>query len=159
MFVSIAVVYPSGAIKWYQIRPKYWARFKKLASKNYLTSLSVPFMTQKNCFYNINSWGLYYKSFYGRNLRIFVISWNVCAWESLSSLVQCLWVRPGAYPRVEHLKVRDPVVNVIKLSKLTLRMSKLRCCFFSQVDWQFRRLARVYLCGVLHSVARAVATK
>ncbi len=23
---------------------------------------------------------------------------------SLSNLVQCLWVRPGAYPRVEHLK-------------------------------------------------------
>jgi hypothetical protein len=25
--------------------------------------------------------------------------------SSLSSLVQCYWVRPGAYPRVEHLKV------------------------------------------------------
>jgi hypothetical protein len=24
--------------------------------------------------------------------------------ESLSSLVQCLWVRPGAYTRVEYLK-------------------------------------------------------
>jgi hypothetical protein len=24
--------------------------------------------------------------------------------ESFFSLVQCLWVRPGAYPRVEHLK-------------------------------------------------------
>ncbi len=24
--------------------------------------------------------------------------------ESLSSIVQCLWVRPGAYPKMEHMK-------------------------------------------------------
>jgi hypothetical protein len=27
-----------------------------------------------------------------------------CALKNLSNLVQCLGVRPGAYPRVEHLK-------------------------------------------------------
>ncbi len=40
--------------------------------------------------------GLYHKTYYGRNLRISVISQSVC--PSLSSLVQCLCVRPGAYP-------------------------------------------------------------
>jgi hypothetical protein len=43
------------------------------------------------------------KRFYVRNLRIFVISWCLSL-ASLSSLVYCLWVRPEAYPRVEHPK-------------------------------------------------------
>ncbi len=47
-------------------------------------------------------WGLYYKTFYGRNLWIFVI---VClSLAILSNLVECMWVRPGDYPREEHLK-------------------------------------------------------
>ncbi len=35
-----------------------------------------------------------YKTFFSRNLRIFVISWSVCTWKSLSSLFYCLRVRP-----------------------------------------------------------------
>jgi len=32
---------------------------------------------------NINdTWGLYYKTFYGRNLHIFVISQSVCPWQA-----------------------------------------------------------------------------
>ncbi len=49
------------------------------------------------------TWGLYYKKFYSRNLRIFYNS-QCLTLASLSSLVQCLWVRPGTYPKVEHLK-------------------------------------------------------
>jgi hypothetical protein len=49
-------------------------------------------------------WGQCYKNFYIRNLHIFVIS-ECLSQTGLSSLVQCLWSRPGAYPRVEHLKV------------------------------------------------------
>ncbi len=43
------------------------------------------------------------KTFYGRKLRIFLISWCLLL-SSLSSLVYCLWARPEAYPRVELLK-------------------------------------------------------
>jgi hypothetical protein len=31
---------------------------------------------------NIGPWALYYKSFYGRKLRIFVISKSVCPWQT-----------------------------------------------------------------------------
>jgi hypothetical protein len=27
-------------------------------------------------------WGMYYKTFYRRNLQIFVISWSVCPWQA-----------------------------------------------------------------------------
>jgi hypothetical protein len=44
-----------------------------------------------------------FKTFYGRNLQMFIISWSVCPWQAVSAW-QMLWVRPGAYPRVKHLK-------------------------------------------------------
>ncbi len=44
------------------------------------------------------------KLFSVRNLQISVISLRVCPWRSFSSLVLCLWVRPGAYLRWQHLK-------------------------------------------------------
>jgi hypothetical protein len=31
----------------------------------------------------VTTWGQCYKTFYGRNLRIFVISWSVCSWKVL----------------------------------------------------------------------------
>jgi hypothetical protein len=43
-------------------------------------------------------------TFLVHNLQIFVISYSSLSLASLSSLVYCLWARPGAYPRVEHLK-------------------------------------------------------
>jgi hypothetical protein len=33
-------------------------------------------------FCEIDSWGLYHKTYYGRNLRISVISLSVCPWEA-----------------------------------------------------------------------------
>jgi hypothetical protein len=33
-------------------------------------------------FYNIETWGECYKTFYSRNLRIFVISQCVCPWQA-----------------------------------------------------------------------------
>ncbi len=48
--------------------------------------------------------GLYYKTFYGRNLTDFRNKLECLSLASLSSLVYYLWVRPGAYPRVEHFK-------------------------------------------------------
>jgi hypothetical protein len=47
--------------------------------------------------------GQSYKTSYGRNISIFVISYSLSL-ASFSSLVQCLWARPRTYPRVEHLK-------------------------------------------------------
>ncbi len=45
-----------------------------------------------------------YKTFYGRRLRIFVISQSVCPWQVLpAQSIACL-ARPGAYPRVKHMK-------------------------------------------------------
>ncbi len=38
--------------------------------------------------------GLYYKAFYGCNLRIFVISWSVCPWQAFPAQSDILWVRP-----------------------------------------------------------------
>ncbi len=32
---------------------------------------------------NIQPWSMYYKTFYGRNLQIFVISQSVCPWQAL----------------------------------------------------------------------------
>jgi hypothetical protein len=39
---------------------------------------------------------------------------------SLSSLVKCLWVRPGAYPGVEHLKSTSPGYAQTLLENSTL---------------------------------------
>ncbi len=44
----------------------------------------------------IGSMGLFYKTYYDHNLRIFVRS-QCLPLESRSSLVYCLWVKPGAY--------------------------------------------------------------
>ncbi len=52
----------------------------------------------------ISTWVQCYKAFYGRNLRIFIISQSICPLANLSCLVKCLWVRPGAYPTLERLK-------------------------------------------------------
>ncbi len=38
-------------------------------------------------FSNIGSWGLYYKTFYGRNLQIFVMSYSVCPWQAFPAFV------------------------------------------------------------------------
>ncbi len=52
---------------------------------------------------NIDTFVQCYQTFYGLNLLIFVIS--LCLYlESLYSLVLCLLVSSGAYPRVERLK-------------------------------------------------------
>ncbi len=37
----------------------------------------------RKMFYSIDSWGQSYKTFYGRNLRIFLISWSVCRVETV----------------------------------------------------------------------------
>jgi hypothetical protein len=41
------------------------------------------FLTEKNEEINnvVTVWGLYYKTYFGRNLRIFVISYSVCPWQ------------------------------------------------------------------------------
>ena len=57
-----------------------------------------------------------YKTFYGRNLSLFPISYSVCAQASLSILVKCLWVTPGAYHRVEYM-------NGASLASLTRKQS------------------------------------
>jgi hypothetical protein len=49
-------------------------KWDKLAGK-YLTIL------RNLSFFSLN-WGLYYKTFYGHNLQIFVISWSVCPWQA-----------------------------------------------------------------------------
>ncbi len=33
-------------------------------------------------FYNNDTWSLYYKTFYGRNLRTFVKSYSFCPWQA-----------------------------------------------------------------------------
>ncbi len=53
-------------------------------------------------FYNIRSWPNY-KTFYICNFWIFIITLSVCPWQDWQP-VYCLWSRPGAYPRAEHLK-------------------------------------------------------
>jgi hypothetical protein len=53
---------------------------------------------------------------------------------SLTSIVYCLWVRPGAYPKVEHLKgaflasALDLVAN-IRLGWLGLPGTKTLACY------------------------------
>jgi hypothetical protein len=39
-----------------------------------------------------------YTTFYICNTPMSSISWSAYPWQSLSSLVYCLWVSPGAYP-------------------------------------------------------------
>jgi len=46
---------------------------------------------------------MYYKTFYGRNLRIFLNKLECLVLENPSSLVYWLWARPGER-FVEHLK-------------------------------------------------------
>jgi hypothetical protein len=45
-----------------------------------------------------------YKTFYGRNLRMFVIKLDRLYLASHYSHVSYLWVRSGAFLRVEHLQ-------------------------------------------------------
>jgi hypothetical protein len=45
-----------------------------------------------------------YKNFFVRNLRIFVISLSVCPWQTFPAKPIVCFIRPGAYPMVEHLK-------------------------------------------------------
>jgi hypothetical protein len=52
-----------------------------------------------------------HKTFYGRNLRIFVISSSVCPWQAFSSLVHCLCVRP-------ELTLEWSIRNVLHLGRL-----------------------------------------
>jgi hypothetical protein len=47
----------------------------KLTEREGLVQLTTSLCKKVNNIFNIKrSWGLYYKTFYGRNLRIFVIS-------------------------------------------------------------------------------------
>ncbi len=48
-------------------------------------------------FYNIGPWIQFYKTFYRRNLQMFVISWSVCPLASLSSLDLMRASMAGAY--------------------------------------------------------------
>ncbi len=48
--------------------------------------------------------GQYFETYSVRNLRIFRNKLECLSLAIRSSLVLCLWVRPGAYPRVQHLK-------------------------------------------------------
>ncbi len=50
------------------------------------------------------AWIQCYKTFYNRNLRIFVNKLVCLFLASLSSPVICLWVRPGTHPWAEHPK-------------------------------------------------------
>ncbi len=74
-----------------------------------------------------------YQTLYVRNLRIFVISQSVCpcqpfhSWvgsrpysKTLDQAVQCLQVRPEAYPRVEHTKVASLGLAPALLANITL---------------------------------------
>ncbi len=45
-----------------------------------------------------------YKTFYVRNLQVFVISNNGCPWKTFPAWSIVFMVRPGANPRVDHLK-------------------------------------------------------
>jgi hypothetical protein len=40
---------------------------------------------KSNIVYSIDTRGLYYKTFYGRNLQIFVISYSVCPWQAFQA--------------------------------------------------------------------------
>ncbi len=55
-------------------------------------------------FYNIGSTGLYYNTYYGRNVRIFRNKLECLSLSSLSSQVYYLWAMPGAYCRLKHMK-------------------------------------------------------
>ncbi len=37
-------------------------------------------------FYNIEPWTQCYKTFYGRNLRAFVINMSICQWQAFKAL-------------------------------------------------------------------------
>ncbi len=45
---------------------------------------------------------------------------SVCLWQSLSILVQYLWVRQGAYPRAEHPNVGSMGLAQALLKKIRL---------------------------------------
>ncbi len=78
------------------------ARKLKLNLKS--DSDAEKFSSMKKIFFTtVNNTGVC--TFYGRNLRIFPIKLECSFMASLSSLVYCLRVRPGAYNRVEPLQV------------------------------------------------------
>jgi hypothetical protein len=69
--------------------------------KHTLAYMSIVSVTKKSFFFTANTRGQYHKTFYGCKSRIKL---QCLLLASPSSLVHCLWARPGAYPSVEHLK-------------------------------------------------------
>ncbi len=65
------------------------------------------------------SWGQCYKTFYDR------YKLDCLSLASLSSFVNCLWARPGAYPRVQNLKVSSIGVGSCFTNKYQTRLERL----------------------------------
>jgi hypothetical protein len=75
----------------------------------------------------------YYETFYGRNLRMFIISLSVCPLQAFAAKCsKCLWLRPGANPLAEHLKglcvsatktINKKIVNIVKIVKICTKSS------------------------------------
>jgi hypothetical protein len=83
MFVSKAGAYETGApCSRGSSLTDIGLPWKMLAREKHSSLLcnSVSDEAQKK-FYNFDTRVLYYKTFYGRNLRIFVKSYSVCPWQ------------------------------------------------------------------------------
>ncbi len=63
---------------------KHWTRMESLA-RDKRSSLFGLGQWRRQC-YNFDSWGLCYKTFYGRNLWVFVITSSVCPWQAFPVL-------------------------------------------------------------------------
>jgi hypothetical protein len=50
-------------------------------------------------FYNINTRAQCYKTFYGRILRIFEISWSVCPWQAFP-VKSNVWGKPALFANI-----------------------------------------------------------
>jgi hypothetical protein len=57
------------------VEPVFWSNFELVKPSGAWLRLFSPLALLAR--------GLYYKTFYGRNLQIFAISYSVCPWQAL----------------------------------------------------------------------------
>jgi hypothetical protein len=52
----------------------HWTRLERIARDKHFSSLQTLVIYYRKEFYTIKTWNQYLKNFYGRNLRMFIIS-------------------------------------------------------------------------------------
>jgi hypothetical protein len=88
--------------------------YKHFPGKNTLAYFSEATVKKNKKFIAMDTWGLYHKTFYGRNLQIFRICWSVFPWQAFPAYSNVCG-QGWSLPLVKHLSI-----SLLKGGLLTL---------------------------------------